>query len=253
MGTGVVDELAKLIDVFLETPPSNRRVGGRAALGVVPWLSHAGLIERLSRMGCCVMVDKRSLREGSQTLRRSRSLHKDGSPFPLEVFGSQSGKLPPDRGLPDFDMLLPKEEDGSPGLIGPDLQPEEVGPVRILGYRPSENSWAPLAHAKMLLLGHIAFYKDVSGYGAYSAFHPVTLWWGSANWTESADRHLEWACASDDPHLMERALSYLLRLVTASEAFESNSPVFKPDLAEGEFDDDAIFEYFNDMPADEEY
>lgn len=57
-GGQVVDGLAQVIDEHVAAE-AREREPMPAALGCVPWLTHAGIAERLARLpACCILVDK---------------------------------------------------------------------------------------------------------------------------------------------------------------------------------------------------
>lgn len=121
----------------------------------------------------------------------------------------------------------------------------ELGPVRVLGWR-GKDAGKPLLHAKLLVLGELAhnIYGPDDGYGIeVCQFEPQAVWWGSANWTESARSHLEVGFACDDPALAREAADFVADVIAFSEPADTACPGPEPNLVRAEFDDEAMAEY----------
>lgn len=258
IGEGVIEGLIDLLDKHLAIPrvihgPSEDGVlkGGdvfhqprAAALGVVPWLNHPEVTDRLQRMLCCVVVDKAAA--VTEALRR---LHEEGTPFPSEA-------------IPGFDEdMAPVDQSGKPMVVDPDSpwppRPASIGPVRVWGY-VGGGAGKPLAHTKLLLLGKVAWFKNYAwpeggGPGEYQEFIPELAWFGSANWTiPAAKQHLEMGAFTTDRAFVRGCLDYVSRVVLESEPLGSAAPTKTPELQPVEYDDDAFAEYLAEFGWGEE-
>lgn len=247
IGEGVIDGLIELLDEHLGIPkvihgpsPEDGIVRGgdlfhrptAAALGVVPWLNHPDVTDRLERMHCCVVVDK----EAAVTAAL-RKLHENGSSFPAES-------------IPGFDEdIAPVDEKGKPMVVDPSTpwppRPESIGPVRVWGYT---GAGKPLAHTKLLVLGKVAWFKNHAwpegGPAEYQEFIPELAWFGSANWTIPAARqHLEMGAVTTDHAFVQACLDYVSRVVLESEPLGSTAPTLTPNMQPVRFDDEAFAEY----------
>ena len=250
LGEGVVDGLVQFLDQMLAIPkiihdplPESSGVltsgdlahGPRpAALGVVPWLTYAEVIDRLQRMHCCVVVDKQTA-----IIEPLTRLNGDGVPFPSEA-------------VPGFhEEMGPVDDAGRPMVVDPGTlwppRPPSIGPVRVWGYRTQGPK--PLAHTKLLVVGKVARFKNYAwpegGPGEYQTFLPEAVWFGSANWTgRSATQHLEMGAFTTDPAFIEGCLDYVSRVVLESEPLGSKHPTKQPEMQPIEWDDEAFHDYF---------
>ena len=204
IGAGIVDGLIELLDQQLAIPtivhtPTLKEtpvLTGRdlvhdpqpAAVGVVPWLDHDQITDRLQRMQCCVVVDKQIA--VTQALAQ---LDAEGQAFPAEAVAGFS------------EDMAPVDAEGRPKIIDPGSawppRPESIGPVRVWGYRAKGPK--PLAHTKLLVLGKTAWFKNSAypegGSPEQQIFIPSGVWFGSANWTHrSASQHLEMGAFTTD-------------------------------------------------------
>lgn len=132
IGEGVIEGLVDLLDQHLAIPrvihgpaPKDGVLRGgdafhnprAAAFGVVPWLNHPDVTERLQRMLCCVVVDKEAA--VTEALRR---LHEEGTPFPSEA-------------IPGFDEdMAPVAASGKPMVVDPG---SPLGPERAAVQPPA--------------------------------------------------------------------------------------------------------------------
>lgn len=231
-GSGVLEGLVGLLDRFLATPIDIRPRWDPfcAALGCVAWLSHPDITARLAQMATCVVVDKPECAS-----RWHRALHERGQPFPPQA-------------LPGFEHYAPRDADGQPVVVGPSgpWPPDEtpgIGPVRVAGFRGDK--WAPLLHPKMLVLGYVYWAADEFS-RERMLFRPELVWWGSANWTRGAARHIEVGTYSDDADLLSGATDFLSEVVRLSEPLDTTSIFPEPEFAEVEFDAAAFIEYLDE-------
>ncbi|MEY2476901.1 MAG: hypothetical protein QOG87_2216 [Actinomycetota bacterium] len=114
-----------------------------------------------------------------------------------------------------------------------------VGPVRVVGW--SKGDSRPLVHAKMLVFGTLRWHEDDETFsGDHWLFASRAVWWGSANLTDAAGKHLEMGCWSDDPNLVASFQAFVGDVVAFSEPWGTDR--FRPtrDLETVEFDDAAM-------------
>ena len=81
------------------------------------------------------------------------------------------------------------------------------------------------------------------------------MWWGSANWTNTAPAHLELGAWSTDPALVREATDFLGDLIAFSEPLGSTARDPEADLVRAEYDDAAMAEAMRDLepePWDDE-
>jgi hypothetical protein len=86
--------------------------------------------------------------------------------------------------------------------------------VRVLGHRGDRE---PLPHAKLLVLGELKHWHDPWGECSEPRFVPQTVWWGSANWTNWSQKHLEVGFVCDDPTLAQEATDFVADVIAFSE------------------------------------
>lgn len=215
----VVDGLCHVLDDHLAV----YRHGTPAAIGCVPWLTSEAVVDRLLALSaCCVVLDK-----GAMLPRR---LVESDRPLPNTV-------------LPGLDFMVPADEVRVLGPSSP-MPPHDLGPVRLLGWRGGDPG-KPLIHAKLLVLGEIAwvtYSPDVAPEFEELHFLPQAVWWGSANWTEGSRSHLEVGFWCDDPALAREATAFVSDLIAFSEPVGSTCAGPAPNLVTVEFDDEAMAE-----------
>lgn len=140
-GGQVIDGLCSVLDehlaAYLPAPvPSLALATGRgvpAAIGCVPWLTSAAVVDCLFKLGaCCIVIDKGTLR-----------------PPAIRLLDSHLGF--PNVALPQLENVTPAVN-GEPMIVGPGTPREamehELEPVRVLGVR-DRDSRKPLLHAKL--------------------------------------------------------------------------------------------------------
>jgi hypothetical protein len=237
-GGKVIEGLCQVLDEHLQAPQPPRSQAATAALGCVPWLDNDDVIDRLCQLeALCVVVDKGS-RPPSRLVREAR-------PFP--------------NVLPALGDIAPPIQ-GQSIVLGPfSALPEySVGPVRVLGWRGSQ-SGKPLLHAKLLVLGHLRWVQYMpDGAPQFEEFEfvPRSVWWGSANWTQAAQKHLEVGTWSDDEDLAREAAYFVGDVIAFSEALCSPARGPRPDLVRIEYDEAAMAEavqlYYDDDDGGED-
>ncbi len=124
---------------------------------------------------------------------------------------------------------------------------------RTIGHRKIGEHNPPLMHAKLALLGNLWWHdegplghaQDVSGFTAQR------LWISSANFTQASRLHLEFGYWTEDPGLVRGAEKFILRLIAASEDFDSEFDTPAPEFVERDFDNDAIADAAADFPSSE--
>lgn len=161
-GGGVVDGLCDVLDEHLATRPG--RDMSIAAIGCVPWLTSAAVVDRLAALGsCCVVIDK-----------------SENAPPP--VLRKLSGSGFPNAAITRLEDVMPAVDGAAPLVIGPYTPREatwhEIEAVRVVGWRAGK--YKPLPHAKVLVLGQVGWVTYETPYGDQEEFRfiPSKVWWG---------------------------------------------------------------------------
>ncbi|MDQ6949733.1 MAG: hypothetical protein M3256_26680, partial [Actinomycetota bacterium] len=244
-GGGVVADLVK----GLRAHPTavGRRFSRKAeaypvVLGCVPWLTSKDVVDALLSMmvgppsshtglwvrgGCCVIVDK-GKSAGNVQLDR---LSGEGLGVPQQLLGDLE--------------YWGRTEGGRPPIIGPGTprNEHELGPVRVVGWRQtgSRPRPVPLLHAKLAVCCAAYTWEGEMG-GWNDHLMPMSVWMGSANWTELSRAHLEFGAWTTDPALAEAALKFMTDLIKVSEPWGSQAQRPSPELVAAEWDDLAFAE-----------
>jgi hypothetical protein len=246
VGEAVVDGLVEFLDQFLaippmikQPPPENAKVitsgdlvhqPARAALGMVPYFTHQGVADRLKRMHTCVVIDKPPSNRTTPS-KAVQLLRDEGLAFPTQAISGFE------------EDLGPIDEKGQPMVVGPygpwPARPPLVGPIRVWGYGTNAGVQKPLPHAKLLVVGKVAWFKDRSEWsqGDYQKFIPEAAWFGSANWTERSTSHLELGAFTTDLQFVEACLKLVTRVILESETHDSTHRKKLPQFREAEFEE----------------
>jgi hypothetical protein len=143
----------------------------------------------------------------------------------------------PVRALPGLGDIAPTIG-GEPRVIGPydRIHDEELAlpAIRTLGYRDPGGWPAPIAHAKLALLGRMCWHdegplghvEDVIG------FRVQPLWVSSANFTKNSRRCLEFGYWTEEPALLGAANTFLVQLLGAWEDLDAPADKLTPDRRE---------------------
>jgi hypothetical protein len=215
-GEGVVDSLVAGLFAHQDVVRAQRRSWRSEPFGVVlgctPWLTSMRIADALATMCSCVVIDKQ-LRHGGAI----RHLARTGNGIELGLLG-----------LGDWGPL---DEPGRPIVdpYGPEPGSRELEPVRMVGF-DSANS--PLLHAKLAVC--CAAWQS-SDEPEVDNLDPLSVWMGSANWTDAASDHIEFGAWSRDRLLCEAALQFMTAVVRASEPLTSTAPGPLPELAPVEY------------------
>jgi hypothetical protein len=142
--------------------------------------------------------------------------------------------------------LAPKDN-GKPAVVGPSTSPYggPIPTIRSLGFRRgATHAFPPILHAKLALVGELWWHDEdeLSYVTDVPGFTHFRLWVSSANFTSSSRRNIEFGFWTEDPALVEGAERFLVKLMASSEALNPDSDHFDPELAEIEFDDEAMAE-----------
>jgi hypothetical protein len=238
-GPAVIADLVK----GLRAHPTavHRRFSAKAqaypvVLGCVPWLTSKDVVDALVPMHGCVLVDKGA--KGAVQLER---LSREG----IGVFQQLLGDL----------EFWGRTEDGQPPIIGPGTPRSEQGlePVRLVGWRRLGSRPVPLLHAKLAVCCAAYTWEGEMG-GWDDHLLPISVWMGSANWTERSSSHLEFGTWTTDPALAESALEFMIDLIRISEPWDSLAPQPSPELVAGEWDHGAFAEaaaYYRELEYDQ--
>jgi len=248
-GRNVLQGLTDGIDDFVhERQPRwerrSYRVGAPVMLGCSPWINYGELLRTIEKLpGACVVLSKQPHTEGDvRTFARLRELNERTSMVQL-------------RALTRLATMAPLV-DGKPKIVGPstNIHGDHVIPTfRTIGYRKRPGTFPPIAHAKLVLLGTISWTDEdpVGGVTDHVWFNAKRLWVSSDNFTYGSRRSLEIGYWTEDAELVDGVERFLVKLIGASEDLDALSDTPDPELAEVEFDDDAMAEaaaesYFDD-------
>jgi hypothetical protein len=237
-GLNVLDDLIAGIDEFRAAAEAGRgspRDAGPALLGTFGWLSDQQLLDRIADYPhACVAFTKQSRPwPWPGTLTRLRDALERCHGFPAAA-------------LPGLELLAHPDESGQPQVVGPSAHlPQLTIPgLRTVGFRRIDDRFVPLLHAKMVLLGSLHWHSEhESGYTLESlSFTPHRLWIGSANGTTQSRASLDFGCWQTEPQLLIHAQQFLTQVIAHSEVLDPDSDSMEPELAEIEFDDEAMLE-----------
>ena len=234
-GKNVLQGLVDGIDDFVHTRQQRWHRPGdlfRAMLGSAMWIDDPDLINMLEELGgACIVITKqgKKLRD-LEKLKPLVELNERGPGLPVEAIAALTEPAP--RG------------DGKPAVVGPYTPRYEgkVPTVHTLGFRRL-GDLPPIIHAKMALLGYLAWHEDGSPFGSeLLAFEPVRLWVSSANFTASSRRNLEFGYWTEDTALLQGAERFLVKLMGSSEVLEPDSDAFDPGLVPAQTDEAAMWQ-----------
>lgn len=220
------------------------RILGAAMLGCSPWLDDPVLIAALEKLSAVNLMT-----------RKPPAGTPDWKLRPLREINQRVCGLPT-RALPILGDMAPKV-DGKPMIVGPYTRFGEdfaLPPVRAIGYRDPAGRPAPIAHAKLAVLGRMWWHdegplghvEDISGFTAQR------LWVSSANFTQNSRRCLEFGYWTEDKALLDAAEHFLVQLLGASEDLNATDDKLNPDLASVEYDDVAMAEALADMSSEDD-
>lgn len=221
---------------------------GTTLLGCAMWMDDPELLDELAALeAACVVVSKQS---------RDRNVQPPDLPYKLRRLDDLNARTP---GLPVC-YFPPLEQltslvDGEPPVIGPawslPARDEVIPTVRTIGFRKgagTNGSMPPILHAKLALLGRLWEHdEDDFGPADVTAFNPKRLWIGSANFTASSRRSLEFGFWTEDPVLLRGAEEFLLDLIGSSEGIDPDADVHMPERALPDYDDPAMAEAAADL------
>jgi hypothetical protein len=201
-------------------------------LGCSPWVNDDKLIAAIERLAvACIVISKHPRSSGGQAAAdRLREVNERTTGIELRTL-SELAKMAPTVG-------------GEPLVVGPHGISEDVrlSTFRTIGYRKAGRDRPPIAHAKLALLGNICW-TDEHPSGAvaeYVWFSPKRLWVSSANFTYGSRTNVEFGYWTEDPDLVRGVKRFLASLIGASEALDSAADEPNPELAEIDFDNEAM-------------
>lgn len=206
---------------------------GPVLLGSSMWIDDDELIDKLESLTACIVVTKQGRDQRKlDKLQRLRELNERTAGVPIRAFPGLGG-------------LAPKV-DGEPEVVGPHSQFDDavLPTIRTLGYRSKERRQVPIVHAKLALLGQM-WWHDEGALGHVEdviGFRPHRLWISSANFTAASRRSLEFGYWTEQPELLAGAERFLVRLMASSEDLDPDADLPDPELAQVEFDDEAMAE-----------
>jgi hypothetical protein len=132
-------------------------------------------------------------------------------------------------------------------MLGPstDIHGDHVIPTpRTIGYRKIAETLPPIAHAKLALLGTIAWTDEdpVGGVTDYVWFNAILPWPSSANFTYASRRGLEIGYLTEDAQLIDGVKCFLVSLIGACEDLDAAADTPDPELVDVELEEDAMAE-----------
>ncbi len=214
---GHPNEVAKRFSAKAEAYP--------VVLGCVPWISSDDVVDALVAVGsCCVVVDKSARNTQLDRLTAEGTGVRQMLLHGLEYWGPHEGGRPP--------VIDPSSASA--------FEERELAPVRVLGWRKGKQP-VPLLHAKLAVC--CAAYGWEGEFASWNhSLAPLSVWMGSANWTNWSPKHLEFGAWTTDQALATAALEFIRDVIKSSEPRSSTAPHPSPELVEGKWDDDAFAE-----------
>jgi hypothetical protein len=212
------------------------RVGAPVLLGCSPWVSDEKLLALIEKLpGACIVISKQPRTAGGQAaVERLRQLNERTSGIEL-------------RALSGLGDMAPKVG-GQPRVIGPydtiHDEDESLSTFRAFGWRKTGRERPPIAHAKLALLGNSCWTDEhpAGGVVDHVWFSPRRLWVSSANFTYASRRSFEFGYWTEQADLVSAVARFLVGLLGASEDLASVADEPDPELAQVEFDDEAMAE-----------
>lgn len=232
--TGLVDGID---DFVQERQPRwqrrTRRVGAPVLLACSPWVNDRALLAVIEKLpGACVVISKKPRTSAdAATFHRLRQLNERTNRIELRAL-SALGDMAPKVG-------------GKSQVVGPYDTIDSgfsLQTFRTIGHRKTGNWLPPIAHAKLALLGNVCWTDEhPTGHIAdYVWFSPRRLWISSANFTFASRRSAEFGYWTEDEDLVGGVARFLAGLIGASEDLDSAADAPDPQLAQVEFDDEAM-------------
>jgi hypothetical protein len=213
----------------------SHRIGAPAMLGCSPWIGDRDLLATIERLpaACLVLSKKPKMPGGARAFNRLRYLNGRTNGIELRALSGLAHKA--------------LKVNGEPLIVGPytDLnEGHSIPTFRTVGYRRERDTFPPIAHAKLALLGNICWTDEhpAGGVDDYVWFSPRRLWVSSANFTYASRSSLEFGYWTEDADLMDGVKRFLVDLIGASEDLDATADGPDPDLADFEFDDQAMAE-----------
>jgi len=245
-GRNVLQGLVNGIRLHREQQARSRWTWGMGVVGCAMAADDEDLLDELGRCesSCIVVTKQEQRRYGKDAFRRLEEHAANAQGLAQSAF----------RELADLAPTL----NGKPLVVGPGSPMNDSGvpAVRELGFRRVGNNLVPIVHAKMALVGDMCWTDEhPSGHVVDEVFFvPRKLWIGSANFTRSSRRSLEFGTWVTDKVLLKAARRFLLGLVAMSEPLRHGPDDMEPELAPVEYDDAAFAEYMREVgPWIEEY
>jgi len=233
-GLDVLGGLIEGIEEYVRDPRwRSSRSLGPVLLGSSMWIDDDELIDKLGSLTACIVVTKQGRDQRKlEKLQRLRELNERTPGIPIRAFPGLGG-------------LAPKV-DGEPEVLGPYSRFDDavLPTIRTLGYRSKERRLVPIVHAKLALLGQM-WWHDEGALGHVEeviGFRPHRLWISSANFTAASRRSLEFGYWTEQPDLLEGGEQFLVRLMASSEDLDPDADIPDPELAQVQFDDEAMAE-----------
>lgn len=230
------DVLRGLVEGLEEFAARPKRFGSRdmgtGLIACSPWLNDSALVAAIAAIDkACAVTTKRRTGHTSPVVRRLRALNERLAGIPVRAF-------------PELAQMHPVIE-GKPIVLRPYDQIESdvwLPTFRTLGERAARDSHPPIAHAKLALLGRF-WWSDEGPLGHVDdivGFRAMRLWVSSANFSVQSRTSIEFGYWTEGPELMDAVQQFLVRLIGASEDFDTEADAPTPDLGEAELDMEAL-------------
>jgi hypothetical protein len=224
---------------------------GTTLLGCAMWMDDPELLNEIAGLeAACVVIRKQP---------RDRNVQPPDLPGKLRRLAELNERAPgiPTCYFPGLEQLTSLVE-SKPPVIGPGWTlPERdatIPTVRTIGFRRwagNNGTMPPILHAKLALLGRLWDHdEDDFGPADVTRVTPKRLWIGSANFTASSRRSLEFGFWTEDPALLRGAEKFLLELIATSETLDPDADSHMPERALPDYDDDAMAEWAAELDLD---
>lgn len=237
-GPNVLQGLVEGIRLHREEQRRTRWVWGTGVIACAMAMDDRELLAELRRCeSTCVIVTKQEQRRyGKEAFQRLEEHAANAQGLAQSAFSELAELAPTSNGKP---VVV--------GPYGPPLD-GDVPAVRELGFRKVNDKLVPIVHAKMALVGDMCWTDEhPSGHVVDDIFFvPRKLWAGSANFTGSSRRNLEFGMWITDAALLKAARTFLLGLVAMSEPLRQGPDDMRPELAPVDYDDAAFIEYMRE-------
>ncbi len=218
-GRNVLQGLVDGIRLHRERRVRSRWIWGTGVIACAMAVDDQDLLDEFGRCeSSCIVVTEQGRGIGKDAFRRLEEHAANAQGLAQSAFHE----------LADLAPTL----NGEPLVVGPQSPRNDGGvpAVRDFGFRRVGNKLVPIVHAKMALVGDMCWTDEhPSGHVVDEIFFvPRRLWIGSANFTGSSRRSLEFGTWVTDNVLLTAARRFLLGLVAMSEPLRNEPDDMQP-------------------------